>query len=219
MKNIKIIISLVLGVVIGFCCYHLFHSNCPDADYSFIGNDAKTTALEKKVEQTESAYQQKEDSINKHNAELNQQLYETKTILTKTKRKNNQLQSQVYSLIDKQTVYRQENDTTGYYSMCDSLAKLSSQLIMFSNEQDSLQQISIETLGSQVLNRDSAIVLRYNQYQQLKSTLHKSLLQQQALEKEAKFYKKKYKRQRFWGKLKSVGIMILSGLAAKQLIH
>lgn len=103
--------------------------------------------------------------------------------------------------------------------MCDSLAKISSQLIIFSNEQDSIRQISIETLNSQVQNRDSAIVLKYSKYQNLKSTLNQSLMQQQLLEKEAKFYKKKFKRQRFFGKLKSVGLLIISGLVAKQLIH
>ncbi|MGF2410741.1 hypothetical protein [Ferruginibacter sp.] len=219
MKNIKTIITLLIGAVIGFYFCHLFHRDCSDDNFPVAISDTKATELEKKIQQNETVYQQKEDSINQTNTNLDQKLQETQTALIKTKRKNSQLQTQVYSLIDKQSVYKEENDTSGYYSMCDSLAKINSQLIVFSNEQDSLRQISIETLGSQLQNRDSAIVLRHNQYQQLKSTVNQSLLQQQTLEKEAKFYKKKYKRQRFWGKLKSAGILIISGLVAKQLIN
>lgn len=219
MKNFKTIITLLIGAVIGFSFCHLFHGDSSADDIPVASQDYKSFELEKKMQQTETVYQQKEDSINHNNASLNEKLQETQTALNKTKKKNSQLQSQVYSLIDKQGVYKEEKDTSGYYSMCDSLAKISSQLIVFANEQDSLRQISIETLGNQVHNRDSAIVLKYSQYQNLKSTLNQSLAQQQLLEKEAKFYKKKFKRQRFFGKLKTVGLLIISGLAAKQLIH
>ena len=219
MKNFKTIITLLIGAVIGFSFCHLFHRDCSGDNVPVASQDFKSSELEKKMQQTETVYQQKEDSITHNNASLTEKLQETQTALNKTKRKNNQLQSQVYSLIDKQGVYKEEKDTSAYYSMCDSLAKISSQLIIFSNEQDSLRQISVETLNSQVKNRDSAIVLKYSQYQDLKSTLNQSLMQQQLLEKEAKFYKKKFKRQRFFGKLKSVGLLIISGLAVKQLIH
>jgi len=219
MKNVKTIITLLIGAVIGFSFCHLFHRDCSGDNFPVAISDTKATELEKKMQQTETVYQQKEDSINQTNTNLYQKLQETQTALTKTKRKNSQLQTQVYSLIDKQGIYKEENDTSGYYSMCDSLAKISSQLIVFSNEQDSLRQISIETLGSQLQNRDSAIVLRYSQYQNLKSTLNQSLSQQQILEKEVKHYKKRFKRHKFFGKLKTAGLLILSGLAAKQLLH
>jgi hypothetical protein len=219
MKNFKTIITLLIGAVIGFSFCHLFHRNCSDDEVAVTNQDFKSSELEKKMQQTETTYQQREDSINHNNASLNEKLQETQAALNKTKTKNNQLQSQVYSLIDKQGVYKEEKDTSGYYSMCDSLAKISRELMVSSNERDSLRQISIETLRNQVQNRDSAIVLKYSQYQALKATLNQSLSQQQALEKETKFYKKKFKQQRFVSKLKSIGLLIISGLAAKQLIR
>ena len=219
MKNFKTILTLIIGAVIGFSFCHLFHRNVSADDFPVTSNENRAADLEKKLQQTETSYLQKENSLNQNSATLNNKLQETQTALAKTKNRNNQLQQQVYSLIDRQGIYKEEKDTANYYTICDSLAKMSNQLIVFSNEQDSLSQMSIHTLSSQVQNRDSVIVLKLSQYQGLKTTLNQSLAQQQLLEKEAKFYKKKMKRQRFFGKLKSIGLLIISGFAAKQLIH
>ncbi len=219
MKNFKTIITLLIGAVIGFSFCHLFHRDCSGDDVPVVSQDFKSSELEKKMQQTETLFQQKEDSITKKNNELNKKLQETQTVLGKARIKNNQLQSQVYTLIDRQQVYKADNDTAGYIEGCDSLQEKVSQLIVYSNQQDSLCQISIANLSSQLQNKDSAIVLKYSQYQSLKETLNQSLAQQLVLEKETKFYKKKFKRQRFVSKLKSIGLLIISGLAAKQLIH
>ena len=167
----------------------------------------------------EKQYQQKEDSLNHCNDRLNIQLKQTETALGKVRKRNNQLQQQVYALIDRQGIYKEEKDTAGYYSNCDSLAKLTSQLIFYTGEQDSLSQISIQALGEQVQNKDAAIVLKLSQYQSLKTALTQSLSQQQGLEKETKQLRKKIRRHRFWGKVKTAGLLVLSGLAAKQLMH
>ena len=167
----------------------------------------------------EKQYQQKEDSLNHCNDRLNIQLKQTENALGKVRKRNSQLQQQVYTLIDRQGIYKEEKDTAGYYSNCDSLAKLTSQLIFYTGEQDSLNQISIQTLGEQVQNKDAAIVLKLSQYQSLKAALNQSLSQQQGLEKEAKQLRKKIRRHRFWGKVKTAGLLMLSGLAAKQLMH
>ena len=219
MKNLKTIITLLIGAVIGFSFCHLFHRDCSGDNVALASQDFKSSELEKKMQQTETAYQVKEDSITKKNNDLNKKLQETQTLLGRTRTKNNQLQSQVYTLIDRQQVYKADNDTESYITGCDSLQEKVSQLIVYSNQQDSLCQISIANLSSQLQNKDSAIVLNHSQYQALKETLNQSLAQQQALEKETKFYKKKFKRQRFVSKLKSIGLLIISGLAAKQLIH
>ena len=219
MKNLKTIITLLIGAVIGFSFCHLFHKDCSGEYVPVTSLDFKSSELQKKMLQTETVYLQKEDFFTKKNNELNKKLQQTQTVLGKTRIKNNQLQSQVYTLIDRQQIYKVANDTVGYITGCDSLQEKVSQLILFSNQQDSLSQNSIAILSSQLQNKDSAIMLNHSQYQALKATLTQSLAQQEALEKETKFYKKKFKRQRFFGKLKSVGLLIISGLAAKQLIH
>jgi chromosome segregation ATPase len=219
MKNFKTIITLLIGITIGFSFCQLFHRNADDSDIPAPTVQADAATIKTEVAKIEKQYQQKEDSLNEHNDSLGSRLKQTETALTKAKRKNGELQQQVYTLIDRQSIFEQEKDTASYFSNCDSLARLTSQLIIYSAEKDSLSQISIETLGAQVQNRDSAIVLKLSQYQQLKTTLSQTLSNQQALQKEVKQLRKKFKRQRFWGKLKNAGLLILSGLAAKQLLH
>ena len=125
----------------------------------------------------------------------------------------------MYTLIDRQSIFKQENDTASYYSNCDSLARLTNQLIVYSAEQDSLSQISIQTLGAQVQNRDSAIVLKLSQYQSLKATLSQNLSQQQALEKRSEAATKEIQTTAILGQDENAGLLIISGLAAKQLLH
>lgn len=219
MKNVKTIITLIIGATIGFSFCQLFHRKCDTDLVSVPVVEANVSFAKKQLQETENKYQQKEDSLNLHNSQLTEQLRQTSTALTKAKKKNNQLQQQVYTLIDRQGIYKEIKDTAAYYSNCDSLANLASQLIVVAGEQDSVSQISIQTLGQQVQNRDSAIVLRMQQYQNMKSTLNESLFKQELLSKEVKQYRKKFKRQRLWGKVKTAGLLILSGLAAKQILQ
>jgi hypothetical protein len=219
MKNVKTIITLLIGATIGFSFCRFFHSNYSDdtAPVAAVENNSKT--LTKQVSTIEKQNQQKEDSLNLCNDRLNIQLKQTETALGKARKRNNQLQQQVYTLIDRQGIYKEEKDTASYYSNCDSLAKLTSQLIFYTDEQDSLSQISIQTLGAQVQNKDAAIVLKLSQYQSLKTALTQSLSQQLGLEKETKQLRNKIRRHRFWGKVKTAGLLVLSGLAARQLMH
>ncbi len=219
MKNLKTIITLLIGAVMGFSFCHLFHRDCSGDDVPVVSQDFKSSELEKKMQQTETLYLQKKDSITKKNDDLNKKLQQTQTVLGKSRIKNSQLQSQVYTLIDRQQIYKADDDTESYITGCDSLQEKVSDLIFYANQQDSLCQNSIGNLSSQLQNKDSIIILNHSQYQALKATLSQSLAQQQAMEKETKFYKKKFKRQRLVSKLKSIGLLIISGLAAKQLIH
>jgi hypothetical protein len=219
MKYIKPVLILLMGTVIGFSCCHLFHSNCSGVAVPVAGQDFKSSELEKKVKTIETTYQEKEDVITKKNDELNRKLQQTQTALGKTRIRNNQLQSQIFTLINRQQVYKAGNDTAGYITGCDSLQAIASQFIVYANQLDSLTQVSIANLSSQLQNKDSAIMLKYSQYQALKVMLNQSLAQQEQLEKETKFYKKQCKRQRLVSKVKSIGLLIISGLVARQLIH
>lgn len=219
MKNLKTIITLLIGATMGIAFCQFFHSKCPDDTIQIAAVENNSVAVKHQVSAMEKQYQQKEEVLNQYNDSLHIQLTQTETALGKARKKNSQLQQQVYTLIDRQGIYKEEKDTAGYYSNCDSLAKLAGQLIVYAGEQDSLSQISIQTLGTQVQNRDAAVVLKLSQYQSLKTTLSETLQQQQGLEKEVKHLRKKFKRQRLWGKIKTTGLLVLSGLAAKQLLH
>lgn len=219
MKNLKTILTLLIGAVIGFSFCQLFHRNCPDVYPPVKIADSKASELEKKAQETEAKYLQKIDSVQQRTQALNESLKKTKNALDKTKRKNIELQTQVYHLIDQQGVYREEHDTTSFINGCDSLQNRVEELIIQTNLQDSIQTAITDNLHEQLLQKDSVILLKDSQYHQLNKSFEQSIEQQKLLEQQAKFYKKKYKRQRLGSKLKNLGLLIISGFAASQLIH
>jgi len=219
MKNLKTILTLLIGAVIGFSFCQLFHRNGADNAPLLTITDNKASELEKKVQETETAYQQKIDSVQQRTQALNESLKKTKDALDKTKRKNIQLQTQVFDLIDRQGAYKEQHDTLGFITGCDSLQTRVDDLIVETNLQDSIQTAITNNLHDQILQKDSVILLKDSQYQQLNKSFGQSIEQQKALEQQAKFYKKKYKRQRLGSKLKNLGLLIISGFAAAQLIH
>ncbi len=219
MKNFKTIITLLIGAIIGFSFCQLFHRNGADNSPSFTITDNKASELEKKVQETETEYQQKIDSVQQRTQALNESLKKTKDALDKTKRKNIQLQIQVYDLIDRQGVYKEQHDTASFITGCDSLQSRVEDLIIQTNLQDSIQTTIADNLHEQLVQKDSVILLKDSQYQELNKSFEQSIDQQKLLEQQAKFYKKKYNRQRLGSKLKNLGLLIMSGFAAAQLIH
>ena len=219
MKNFKTIFTLLIGAVIGFSFCQLFHRSCPDAIVPVSIADYKASELEKKAQEAEIKYQQKIDSVQQRTQALNESLKKTKNALDKTKRKNIQLQTQVYDLIDQQGVYKEEHDTTSFIEGCDSLQNRVDELITETNLQDSIQTAITDNLHEQIEQRDSVILLKDSLHQQLNKSFGQSIEQQKLLEQQVKFYKIKYKRQRLGSKLKNLGLLIISGFAASQLIH
>lgn len=219
MKNLKPIFTLLIGAVIGFSFCQLFHRTDSGGMDPVVLHDFKSAELEKKVKETETAYQQQTDSLTKKSNELNKTLKETQLALNKTKKTNIQLQTQVYDLIDHQQVNKENYDTASYISGCDSLEKKTVELITASNQQDSIHEAVIINLTEQLQNKDSAILLKDQLYQSLKSNFDQGLLQQKVWEQQAKYFKKKIKRQKLGSRLKSIGLLVLSGLAARQLIY
>lgn len=219
MKNLKTVLTLLIGAIIGFSFCQLFHRNGADNAPPFTITDNKASELEKKVQETETAYQQKIDSVQQRTKDLNESLKKTQTVLDKAKRKNIQLQTQVYDLIDRQGVYKEQHDTASFITGCDSLQNRIDDLIIQTNQQDSIQTAITDNLHEQLVQKDSVILLKDSQYLQLNKSFGQSIEQQKMLEQQAKFYKKKYKRQRFGSKLKNLGLLIISGFAASQLIH
>ncbi len=219
MKNFKTILTLLIGAVIGFSFCQLFHRSCPDVYPAGTTADNKASQLEKKMQETETVYKQKIDSVQQRTTALNESIKKTQTALDKTKRKNIQLQTQVYNLIDRQGIYKEEHDTASFITGCESMQIRVDELITQTNLQDSIQTAITDNLHEQLVRKDSVILLRDSQYRQLNKSFGESIEQQKLLEQQAKFYKKKYKRQRLGSKLKNLGLLIISGFAASQLIH
>ena len=219
MKNLKTILTLLIGAIIGFSFCQLFHRNGADNAPPFTITGNKASELEKKMQEAEAEYQQKIDSAKQRTQALDQSLKKTKDVLDKTKKKNIQLQTQVYDLIDRQGIYKEAHDTASFITGCDTLQSRVDELIIQANQQDSIQTAITDNLHEQLIQKDSVILLKDSQYLQLNKSFGQSIEQQKLLEQQAKFYKKKYKRQRLGSKLKNLGLLIISGFAASQLIQ
>jgi hypothetical protein len=107
MKNFKTIITLLIGAVIGFSVCQLFHRNGSDnaTPFTITDNQGFGTGNESTGNRN-SIPDKKIDSVQQRTQALNESLKKTKGALDKTKRKNIQLQTQVYDLIDRQGVYQ-----------------------------------------------------------------------------------------------------------------
>jgi hypothetical protein len=87
------------------------------------------------------------------------------------------------------------------------------------SEKDSLYEAMTANLTAQVANKDSTITLKEAQYLNLKSTLEKSLSNQQSLVDENKLLGKQVRKQKVKGKLLSAALFIISGAAINQFIR
>ena len=216
MTNIKSIVILALGIIIGICFSNLFKGCGNETLPAITVKHIKPSAIEKQIEKTEEKYQLQIDSLNATSIALNKQLKTTTQTLTVIKKKNLVLQTQVYDLIDR----GQDNtDSLQIINDCDSLKTKVVALIQSGNEKDSLYEDVNVNLDAQLKNKDSAIQVKDTEYQTLKTSLKESLSQQQILFDQNKGYQKQFKRQKVKRKLLSAALLILSGAAVNYLIH
>ncbi len=81
MKNFKTIITLLIGITIGFSFCQLFHRNADDSDIPATTVQASAETIKEQVAQVEKQYREKEDSLNEHNDSLDSRLKQTETAL------------------------------------------------------------------------------------------------------------------------------------------
>ena len=216
MNNIKSILILTVGIIIGISFTNLFKGCGKEANPITTVKNVKPSVIEKHVAEAEQKFQQKIDSLNATSNQLNMQLTSTKKTLTAAKNKNLILQTQVYDLIDKPNT---NTDTSNTDSNCDSLEIKVVELIHSNNEKDNLYEDINANMEAQVKNKDSTIQVKDVQYQTLKSSFTESIAQQQSLYDQNKSYQKQFKRQKVKSKLLTAALLILSGVAANYLIH
>jgi hypothetical protein len=93
------------------------------------------------------------------------------------------------------------------------------ELITESNIKDSINDVADANLEMQVKNKDSTILLQQWQYKELKHSFEQSIQQQQFLTSENKLLHRKIKRKTFGNRLLNIGVIVLSVITAKSLIH
>ena len=102
---------------------------------------------------------------------------------------------------------------------CDSLIATVEYLMQSNSEKDSLYETANINLEQQVINKDSTIALKDEQYNMLKSSFNQSLSNQSALFDENKLLLKQVKKQKVKSKILSAALFIFSGAAINHLIR
>ncbi len=226
-KRFGNILLFLTGMATGYSFCHLFH-----AAHHPLQGIGKTTAaipaaIKPAVLQKEVAASQKETdrqvmAAEKKNGELQRELSSTASALQKAKVKTVRLQSQLYNAIGQ---WRQTEPYTGDYTETVPLpgpANMPAVLdsLVFENTlKDSLCRSMTENLGLQLTVKDSIISVKDRNTLLLKKDFETSIAAQQFFRDENRRLEKKLRRQRLGGKLKSAGLLILSGLALKTIIH
>ena len=215
MINLKTILTLVVGVLIGISFTKLFQSSSKEILPVASIKKLNPSVLEKQTVKATQGYQQQIDSLNVNSNALNKQLENTKQILATVKKKNIILQTQVYDLIDNK---KNGNDTLQDDKNCAALENKVLELMQSSNEKDSLCETVATVLETQVKNKDSTLLIEGLKFITLQTAFNESLSQQGILYEQNKSYQKQFNRQKLKGKLLSVGVLIVAGLLANQLI-
>jgi hypothetical protein len=210
------LLLLVGGIVIGLSLSSLFNGcghNIPSTQLIM-----KPALLEKAVQQKEVVFKKQLDSLQSTGKILATQLQTTKTQLEQAKKKNLVLQTQVYDLIDKQGAVP-VTDTAEMVADCDSLKTKVTELITASNDKDSLYETETANLEQQVHNKDSTINTQVAMYDSLKTSFNLSTSELQLEAAQNKVLQKHIKRQGFKNTLRTIGLVIVTGMAMHYLTN
>lgn len=210
-------VIFALGLLLGLFFSFMWSTLTIDTDLPTVSKKSPV-ALQKEVAKSEVNYAKNYDSLKNYNDKLNTELNGTRGALQIAKRKNASLQNEVFDLIEKR-FDNAASDTTLNDSSCDSLIVTVEKLMQSSTEKDSLYETVTVNLESQVKNKDSTIVLKERQYQDIKSAFNESIDSQQALTDQNKFLHKQVKKQKFKSKFLSAALFIFAGVATNHLIQ
>ncbi|MFI5195702.1 MAG: hypothetical protein ACHQD8_01310 [Chitinophagales bacterium] len=164
----------------------------------------------------EAHFQSKVDSLVQTNAALENRAGNTKSELQRTKQDNKVLRELVDTLI---AHANNATDTSVKLADCDSINATVQDFITSSNEKDSLYDNLAATLQAQVSNKDSVIGTQQQQYNCLKLSFDKSLVQQDVLSGQNLRYEKQLKSMQVKNKLLSAGLFMLTGIATYSLLQ
>jgi hypothetical protein len=151
---------------------------------------------------------------------LKVQLQQTETALKKAAEKNYRLQVQLYQAYEKPPVMElPENTNTPTIYPPDNILATLDTLAALTAEKDSLHNSITQNLLLQLDNKDSAFAAQSRHVNLLRQDFDISIEAQLLLKTENRKLEKKLKRQKVGSKLKSAGLLILSGLALKTILH
>jgi hypothetical protein len=221
MKNYfktKLFFAFSIGVMIGCILMSLTKRN----DCSHTGW-VKPAEVQKQIAVMQAKYENKVQALLQRNDSLVIKLSQKKTALKKSSDKVLVLQTQVkdlikdYAAID--SAATETIDTTALLNNCEEMQERVKDLIGENNVKDSIAYSVINTLEDEIKNKDSTIDLHKFQYQLTKSKLSDVLTSNLFLTEQNKDLKKQVKKKRFGNFMLKTGLIILSGITLKSVIH
>lgn len=221
MKNFfksKLFFAFSIGVMIGCLLMSLTkRDSCKHTSW------VKPAEVQKQLAALQSKYEIKMQMLSKKNDSLVTEISKKKTALKKSSDKVLVLQTQVKDLIKEYAVIdsaaTETVDTPALLSNCEEMQVKVSDLIEESNVKDSIAYSVINTLEDEIKNKDSTIDLHKLQYQLTKSKLSDVLSANLFLTEQNKDLKKQVRKKKFGNFMLKTGMVILSGITLKSLIH
>lgn len=171
----RIILILLVLLLIGtayWSCNHLFDAPPKPT----IVDDTKKQLAEMKA--AEQAYNNKIDSLDRINYNLQSKVAKTQVVLSEVKKENNNLKRTINDLLN---IHYTTTDTTEKLSNCDSLAVTVEDLMLLNITKDSLYENLSADLQWQLSVKDSIIAIKQEQYDTLQVSYNKALIQKQEL--------------------------------------
>lgn len=207
---------LCVGFILGFYNCLLF-SGCGRAASLPAVTHIPPAAIQKKVATAQLHFQATLDSLGSATRHLQKDLQTTQAALQKAKQTNHALQRQVYDLLDRSPAI--VADTVARISNCDSLQTSVKDLIASDSVKDSLYETVTHNLQAQIVNRDSTLNVKQDEYHALQTSFATSLEQQQTLQSENTTLRKQIKRQKRAGVVKTIGLVLATLFVTHYLSH
>jgi hypothetical protein len=217
-----LLIAFCIGVIVGylFATVLIFFT---DKDNTAHTTYVKPVQTEKQMAAIQVQYEQKLQVLSRRNDSLTTQLSQKKLSLRKSSDKVLVLQTQVedlmndYAAID--SAATETVDSAALISNCEEMQERVKDLIGETEVKDSIAYSVINTLEDEIKNKDSTIDLHKFQYQLTKSKLSDMRFNQQVLQDDNNKLRKQIKRKKVGNFLLKTGMLILSGITLKSVIH
>lgn len=209
------LLTFASGVIVGIICLLLFSEIGTDNAYKPATTFVSPETIISYTKQMEAHFKTKIDSLKAKNTALQQKVTTTKYALLLSKQKYNGLEQEIREL----TVTGENmTDTAEIVNNCDSLYATVDKLLTENTLKDSLYENLAVDLEYQLIGKDSIIQFQQQQYDTLKVSFDKTLLQQQELINSNQHQAKQLKKQQRRKKWMSALLFIWAGFTTYQAI-
>jgi chromosome segregation ATPase len=204
----KTLVILLIGMAAGMATCTCLQKRKPPANIRTTTPSIPAMTIHKQWQKEEQQYQQQQLQLQQVIHDLDNAYQSIAEKIVGVKKENQQLRQQVSRTIQS---LQHPTDTLVYLQQCDSLQQQVAILSAGYSKQDTLAEEQVNNLQRQLTIKDETIQVLDARQQTVNTWLHTSLLQNKQLEKEITVEKKKAKRHRLIGTLKTIGLTAAAG--------